>query len=49
MNLVVTWKLHFATYLSFCGNRSHLFYFIYFFKNLIYLFIYLLFIYLFIC
>ena len=26
MNLVVTWKLNFATCLSFCGNRSHMFY-----------------------
>ena len=24
MNLVVTWKLNFATCLSFCGNRSQL-------------------------
>ena len=24
MNLVVTWKLNFATCFSFCGNRSHI-------------------------
>ena len=24
MNLVVTWKLNFATCLSFCGNRSQI-------------------------
>ena len=24
MNLVITWKLNFATCLSFCGNRSHM-------------------------
>ena len=24
MNLLITWKWNFATYLSFCGNRSHM-------------------------